>query len=351
MTVLDLLRFNVLMNPWLLILLAGVPVLLVIEMAARPPGVIAVSTGETLARAGAGRRPRLRWAPPLLRAVGLALLVVALARPMKGFSPRKDWADVIDIMLCVDVSGSMRALDFQSAGQRRDRLYVTKEAVRDFLDSRKTRSADRYGLDRVALILYAGYAWTQCPLTLDYGVLEHELDLAQVDDQDPRKRGTAIGSALGLAVSRLRKSPAKSKVIVLLTDGMNNAGELDPITAAQIAAEYGIRIYTIGAGSRDEAKIPQRDLFFGERLVTVKAPIDTKTLKKIASLTGGKFYRATDTASLEEAYAEINALETTEIEIKDYYEHEEAFVPYAALGALALTLSVFGRRYWFETIP
>ncbi|MDQ1257930.1 MAG: hypothetical protein QG656_2538 [Candidatus Hydrogenedentes bacterium] len=343
--------FNVLMHPAFLTALAAVPVLFAAELLARAPGVLTVSTGETMAEAAAGRRARWRWLPALLRAIGLALLIVALARPLKGFQPRKERVSVVDIMLCVDVSGSMQAMDFEYGGERRDRLYVTKEAVRDFLESRKVVSTDRYGLDRVGLVLYAGYAWTQCPLTLDYGVLERELDLAQIDQEDAKKQGTAIGSAIGLAASRLRKSEAQAKVIILLTDGMNNAGEIDPMTAARLAKEFGVRIYTIGAGSRGEAYIPQKDLLFGERLVRVNAPIDEESLTKIAEATGGKYYRATDTESLKGAYEEINQLETTEIEIGDYYEHEEAFVPYAALGALMLATSLFARRRWFETIP
>ncbi|HOZ49002.1 MAG TPA: VWA domain-containing protein [Candidatus Hydrogenedentes bacterium] len=344
-------RFTALMHPWALLLLAAVPLLFVAEWFARAPGVLHLSTGETLGHIGAARRSRFRWVPACLRAVALSLLIIALARPLMGFQPQKDRANVVDIMLCVDVSGSMKAMDFEYGGERRDRLYVTKEAVQHFLRSRKVQLDDRYGLDRVGLILYAGYAWTQCPLTLDYGVLEHELDLAQIDEQDPKKQGTAIGSAIGLAVSRLRKSEARSKVIILLTDGMNNAGELSPLTAAGMAKEFGIRIYTIGAGSRGEAYIPQKDFLFGERLVRVNAPIDEDTLRKIAEATGGKYYRATDTASLEGAYAEINKLETTEIELDDYYEHKEAFVPYAALGALMMALSIVVRRQWFETIP
>ncbi|HEO71753.1 MAG TPA: VWA domain-containing protein [Candidatus Hydrogenedentes bacterium] len=344
-------QFQALMHPWVLLLLPALPILFLAEVLARAPGALTVSTGDAMAEAASGYRSKFRWLPAFLRAAGLACLLVALARPMKGYEPRKDRASVVDIMLCVDVSGSMKAMDFEYGGQRQDRLYVTKEAVRNFLNDRKSKTTDRYGLDRVGLVLYAGYAWTQCPMTLDYGVLEREIELAHVDEDDPKKQGTAIGSAIGLAVSRLRKSEAKSKVIVLLTDGMNNAGELDPITAANVAKDFGIRIYTIGAGSRGEAYIPQRDFLFGERLVRVKAPIDEETLQRIASATGGKYYRATDTRSLTEAYAEINQLETTEIEIGDYYEHEEAFVPYTVLGSLALAAAVFGRRRWFDTVP
>ncbi len=351
MSVLTPFHFMTLMHPWALALLAGVPILLVAEVFARAPGVITVSTGETLARATDGCGPRFRWGPPLLRALGLAFLIIALARPLKGYQPRKERVNVVDIMLCVDVSGSMRAMDFEYAGQRKDRLYVTKEAVRDFLESRKAGREDRYGQDRIGLILYAKYAWTQCPLTLDYGVLEHELGLTRIDEDNPKHQATAIGSAIGLAVSRLRKSESKSKVIVLLTDGRHNAGELDPMTAARLAKDFGIRIYTIGAGSGEKALVPRNSAFFGRTLVQKSAPVDEAMLMQMAAASGGKFYRATDMASLEGAYAEINQLETTEIELADYYEHEEAFVPYAILGTLALGLSVFVRRAWFETIP
>jgi Ca-activated chloride channel family protein len=235
-------------------------------------------------------------------------------------------------------------MDFFTDGARMDRLSVTKRAVSDFVEHRK-QSRDRLGL-----ILYAGYAWTQCPLTLDYAVLERELDQAQIDESDRRKQGTAIGSALGLAASRLRKSEAKSKVIVLLTDGLHNRGELDPITAAQLAKEYGIKIYTIGAGSGAEVLWPQQSLL-GLVMAPKVIPIDEEVLKRIASITGGKFYRATDTKSLGQAYEEINKLETTEIEIGDYYEHQEGFVSFGAAGTVALLASVFVRRLWYDPLP
>jgi Ca-activated chloride channel family protein len=309
------------------------------------------STASRMAKLGAASgRKSLRWLPPVLRAIGLALLIVALARPLAGFRVYKDRADVVDIMLGVDVSGSMRAIDFVAGGQQRSRLYVTKEAVEQFIESRRGGAEDRYGLDRIGLVLYAGYAWTQCPLTLDYGVLLHELDQAEIDEADPKSQRTAIGSAIGLGVQRLRKSEAKSKVLILLTDGLNNAGELDPITAATIAEEFGIKIYTIGAGSRDTVRVPQQGLF-GRHYVTTQMPIDDEMLQRIAEMTGGRFYRATDTKSLETAYAEISELEKTEVEVNDYYGFKEAFPAYAAAGALLLGLSLLSHRLWFDPIP
>ena len=338
------------MHPWLLLLAPLVVLLFVLECFARAAGAISISTGETLRAVGSAQRAVLRRLPALMRAVALLLFLVALARPLTGMQPRQDRADVVDLMLCVDVSGSMAAQDFESRGTRLNRLDVVKEAVRDFIKSRKQKPEDRYGLDRLGLILFAGYAWTQCPLTLDYALLDRELELAYIDDRNPRKQGTAIGSAIGLAVSRLRRSEAETKVIILLTDGLNNAGELDPITAAHLASEYGIRVYTIGAGSQGEVLVPRRNLW-GEVMVPAYIPIDEEALERIADITGGRFYRATDTESLRNAYREINQLEATEIEIGDYYEYEEGFLPWALLGGLTMLGAVFVRRMWFEPIP
>jgi len=274
-----------------------------------------------------------------------------LARPIKGLAVQKDDANIVDVMLCVDVSGSMRAMDFVLQGQRMNRLDVTKQAVRDFIESRKNVPSDRYGLDRLGLILYAGYAWTQTPLTLDYEVLTRDLERAKIEGAgQSRKNGTAIGSAIGLAVNKLRKSEAKAKIIILLTDGRNNAGELDPLTAAQLAKEYGVRIYTIAAGSGDDVLIPVEGIF-GSSVQAARVPIDEDTLRRIADISGAKFYRATDTESLKGAYNEINSLETTKVELGDYYEYKDAFMPWAIAGALAMLASVLGRRLWFEPIP
>jgi len=350
MSLLGPLSFSTLMSPWALLLLVGVAAVFVAELTAHAPGVLSLSTGETLSRIRGRSRYLMRRLPALLRALGLTFLVIALARPITGYQVRKDRANIIDIMLCVDCSQSMLSMDFISGGERKNRLDVTKEAVQSFLDSRKDKKSDQFGLDRVGLIFYATYAWTQSPLTLDYGVLEHELAHAEVS-RDPGKQATAIGSAIGLAVSRLRKSEAKSKVVILLTDGINTAGDIDPITAAGLAKEYGIRVYTIGAGSVSGGFVPTPSIFGNMMLRQTSEGIDEETLQKIAETTGGKYYRATDTESLLEAYEEINQLETTEVELDDYYEHTEGFLPYAILGALSLLLAEFVRRQWFEIIP
>jgi Ca-activated chloride channel homolog len=343
MRFLDAFRFDMLAQPWALLLLIPAGILLLLEAAGFAPGAVLLPTGETLHRLPRGRGLLLRRLPALLRAAGLSLLVVALAGPMNGFQLRRDRANVIDIMLCVDVSGSMQQKDFMLGGVYRDRLFVTKRTVHDFIEDRKQRREDRYGIDRLGLILYAGYAWTQCPLTLDYALLARELDLAHVDGTDKLKEGTAIGSAIGLAVLRLRKSETKSKVIILLTDGLNNRGELDPVTAAQFSDKFGVRVYTIGAGS---TKGGAPGLFQRQA-----QPIDEAMLKKIAALTGGKYYRVTDTESLQTAYKEISELETTEIETGDIYEYRTAFMPWLTAGALLLACAVFLRRRLFDPVP
>ena len=348
MSMLQPFRFNMIADPWLLLVLVAVFALWTAELFRRPGASIAVSTGSVLARVRSKKQTLIRHVPALLRAMGLVFLVLALARPMQGLERRTDRANVVDIMLCVDVSGSMKATDFYAQGEPRDRLYVTKAAVHDFIDSRKLERKDRYGLDRIGLVLYGTFAWTQCPLTLDYGVLEREVDNADVA-QDVQKSQTAIGSAIGLAVSRLRDSEAKSKVIILLTDGINNSGQLDPITAAKLAADYGIKVYTIGAGSTEAGIIRARGIL---GLIPRRTdPIDEDAMKTIANVSGGKYYRATDTESLLAAYEEINRLEATEVDVGDYFEYKEGFVPYASVGMIAMMLSVFARRRWFDPIP
>lgn len=326
-------------DPTLLFLLIPVFLLLLAEWFARPHGVIRISTGSEIGELPRNHSEGLRRVPTVLRALGLALLILALARPLTGMRPRVESAEVRDIMLAVDVSGSMTAKDFRIDNKPEDRLFVTKLAVRDFIDSRKVDIGDRFGMDRVGLLLYASYAWIQTPLTLDYALLEHDLKNVYIDQNDEKHNRTAIGSAVGLSLNNLMKSEAESKVIILLTDGINNAGALDPLTAAELANERGIRVYTIGAGATS------RSTFSGQN------PIDEETLQKIAETTGGKYYRATDLETLREAYREINELETTEIELGEVYDYDEGFLPYAIFGTALVLCSVLMRRQWFEAIP
>ena len=344
MRLLEAFAFDTLAHPWALLVLPAILMVLVAELSARAPGAVTVSTGETLLRVRRRGGEAMLRLPAMLRAAGLGMLAVALAGPLNGFQVREDRANVIDVMLSVDCSGSMSQPDFTLNGQPSDRLTATKLAVRDFIDSRRNETGSRYGLDRLGLVCYAGFAWTQCPLTLDYDVLLRELDRTQIADER-RKNGTAIGSAIGLSVQRLSKSEAKSKVIILLTDGRNNCGELDPITAAGVAKQYNIRVYTIGVGATEVN--PLAGGFFGP----APEPIDEDMLQRIAQETGAKYYRVTDSDALVKAYEEISKLETTEIEVGDYYEYKDAFLPYLLLGSALLLGGLFAKRIWFETIP
>lgn len=340
---LDILGIDGLSYPAVMWLAAAVAALFVIESLGFAPGAVRISTGELLARLHRRGLDVKRRIPPALRALGLLLLLLALSGPIRGYYLRRERADVIDIMLVLDISGSMQQQDFVIDGRPRDRLYVAREAARRFINSRRDDVSSRFGLDRIGLIVFAGLAWTQCPLTLDYDILERELDNADIAAQ--HKQGTAIGSALGLAVRRLNRSEAQSKVVVLLTDGVNNRGELDPITAARLAKEYDIRVYTIGAGSPEEMVV-QRGL-----IPMRTEAIDEEMLQEIARITGGRYYLASDTDALVRAYDEISALETTEVDIGDYYEVREEIMPWLIAGGMMLLASVLTRRLWFEVLP
>lgn len=341
--------FDHLSAPGVLLLVPVAALLALLEWRARHAGHVALSTAHVFKKLGSSPRVRFRFVPPLLRFLALTMLIVALAGPVNGFQVRKNRANVIDIMLVLDTSGSMIFEDFSVGGRNVNRLDIAKTAVTDFMNRRKEASDDRFGVDRLGLILFARNAWTQCPLTLDYGLLESELDNAQIVTEK-EKDGTAIGSATGLAIARLKDSEAKSKVIVLLTDGISNAGNIDPLTAADIAKKYGIRVYTIGAGSAEQGITTMQGNSIMPNLVR-RQPIDEDTMRKMADITGGRYYRVMDTDQLMKAYAEIDALETTEINANDYYEYRPAFVPWATLGALLMFACVYSRRRWFEALP
>lgn len=282
--------------------------------------------------------------PPLFNFIAICMFLVAIAGPTYGVRVNKDRANVIDIILCLDISGSMSQQDYIMGGRPRDRLYVAKRAAKKFVENRKNSKNDRFGLDRIGLVLFAGVAWTRCPLTLDYEILERAIDEATFAPQE--KDGTAIGSALGLAIQRLSQSEAKSKVIILLTDGINNRGEITPMDSATIAKEKGIKVYTIGAGSEETGYT-----MTAEGLLVQRQPIDEEQLRKIAEMTGGKFYRATDTEGLIKAYDEISQLEATEIEISDFYEYKENFMPFLMLGSIFALLYIYGRRFLWDPLP
>lgn len=290
--------------------------------------------------AGVVRAPRtvryyLRHLPFALRAAAFALLVVALARPQDVEQNVRTNTEGIDIMLAIDVSGSMLARDFKP-----DRITAAKEVAGSFI-------ADRYG-DRIGLVAFAGEAFTQSPLTTDQSTLQTLLARIRsglIED------GTAIGNGLATAINRLRESNAKSKVIILLTDGENNRGEIAPLTAAEIARDQGIRVYTIGVGTRGTAPYPTVDFFGNPTVVQAKVQIDEKILGEIADLTGGRYFRATDNAKLQSIYDEINQLEKSKVEISQYTTYTEEYLRWAAAALALLLVEFLLRTLWLKSLP
>lgn len=306
---------------WLLVLLAPM-IAYYIYRTLQGGAAICISTIEGVRRAPRTLRYWLRHAPFVLRCAAFVLLVVALARPQDVDEQRRSSAEGIDIMLAVDVSGSMLARDFKP-----DRITAAKEVAGRFI-------ADRYG-DRLGLVVFAGEAFTQSPLTTDQSTLQTMLSRIRsgiIED------GTAIGNGLATAINRLRESDAKSKVIILLTDGVNNRGEIAPLMAADIAADMGIKVYTIGVGTRGKAPYPVVDMFGNMSFQPMDVEIDEKTLEGIAERTGGRYFRATDNDKLQSIYDEINQLEKSKVEVTDYTVYHERFLALllAALGVLLL---------------
>ena len=286
----------------------------------RGGAAIRISTVAGVVRAPKTVRYFLRHVPFVLRCAAVALLVVALARPRFAEHNSRTNAEGIDIMLAIDVSGSMLARDF-----RPDRITAAKEVAGTFI-------ADRYG-DRIGLVVFAGEAYTQSPLTTDQGTLQTLLSRIRsglVED------GTAIGNGLATAINRLRESDAKSKVIILLTDGENNAGQIAPATAAEIARAQGIRVYTIGVGTRGKAPYPYLDMFGNITYQMADVKIDEETLRQIARTTGGEYFRATDKSKLEAIYEQINRLEKSKVEISEFTVYHEQYLGWALAGLLLL---------------
>ncbi len=263
-----------------------------------------------------------------LRILVVALLILGMARPQTGRKQTQVKTEGIDIVLALDTSGSMQALDLdgdRTIAKRRNRLEVAKAVVDEFVGKRVN--------DQIGLVVFGSEAFTQCPLTLDHGVLATFLERVEIGMAGD---GTAIGSAIGTAVKRLKDSEAKSKVIVLLTDGRNNAGALSPGKAAEVAATYGIKIYTVGAGTREKAPFLV-DSLFGKQVVYQDVEMDETSLREIARRTSGAYFRAEDEEALTEIYGQIDELETTEITTDTYMEYHERF-RYFVIPAVVLLL-------------
>lgn len=269
-------------------------------------------------------RAHLHWFSALFLWLGITLLIVALARPQERLTTVERSAEGIDIVLVMDMSTSMRAEDLKP-----NRFEAAREVAKAFVDKRES--------DRIGLVTFAMQSFTVVPPTLDYRLLKNlvdDLEMGVIED------GTAIGMGLATAVNRLKESPAESKVIILLTDGQNNAGEIDPVTAADLALTYNIKIYTIGAGTRGTAPYPVQDPIFGRRYQNIQVDIDEEMLTSVAELTGGEYFRATDTDELERIYEVIDELERSEVEELIYTDYEDLYSKFL-WGAFALLFSSF----------
>jgi Ca-activated chloride channel family protein len=278
---------------------------------------------------------RLRFRPALvlLRSIAFVALVVALARPQSSNVSESVDSDGIDIVLSIDVSGSMMAEDLKP-----NRIEAAKKVAIDFVDKRAN--------DRIGLVIFSGESFTQCPITIDHNIVKEQIDAMK---SGMLQDGTAIGMGLATAVDRLRNSKAKSKIIILLTDGVNNTGLIDPSTALEIAKAYKLRVYCIGVGSRGEAPYPvQTPMGIQKQMVPVE--IDEALLKNISTQTGGKYFRATSNNSLSSIYKEIDQLEKSKVEVSTFKHFTDLFLPFALIALLCLALEMLLRYTVFRSI-
>ena len=287
-------------------------------------------------------RVRLRYLPNLFKFIALALIIVALARPQAANREREVSTKGTDILLALDLSGSMQAEDFKP----NNRLHVAKEVLKGFIKGRKS--------DRIGLVAFAGQAYTMSPLTLDYGILLPLIDNLEIGRFED---GTAIGMAIAEGIKRLKDSEAETKIIILLTDGDNNSGNIDPLTAARAAKALGVKIYAVGVGREGGAPIPVRHPLFGKDYArdrngnVIMTRMDEASLKEVAEISGAKYFRATDHDSLIRIYDEIDSLEKTDIEVKEYYSYMELYAYFIGAAMVLLFLAVILRSTWLWSYP
>lgn len=277
--------------------------------------------------------------PLALRYLAIALIVMGLARPQEGRQSREILSLGVDIILAIDTSGSMEALDFVKDEKRITRLTVVKDVVTEFVGNREN--------DRMGIVVFGEEAFTQCPLTLDHDILLSFLDRLKIGIAGD---STAIGSAIGIATKRLKDLKSESKVIILLTDGRNNAGSFSPLQAAEIAKALDIKIYTIGVGTRGEAPFLV-DTVFGKRYVYQQVDIDEETLQKISAMTGAKYFRATDLQSLKDIYRQIDGLEKSEVKVIEHTDYKELFPLFLIPGLALILLEILATQTRLQRIP
>ncbi|MBD3224474.1 MAG: VWA domain-containing protein [Caldithrix sp.] len=326
-------------DPHYLFLLLLVPLFIIYYLKGqrRQSGKIKYSDVALLKNLKPTLKQKARHVLFLLRIVAYILIIFALARPQSGSKEEEIETEGVDIVLAVDVSTSMLAEDFQP----QNRLGAAKMVAKEFVEGRTN--------DRLGMVVFAGQSFTQCPLTVDYGVLISLLEQIKIADKD--WDGTAIGMGIANAVNRLKNSKTKSKVIILLTDGVNNSGQIDPLTAAQIAATYDIKIYTIGAGKKGTALYPVQHPVLGKQYVPRPVKIDEEVLKEIAGITGGKYFRATDEQKLREIYQAIGEMEQTKIKVHEYTRYTEYFVYFLMVAILLLIGEIVLANTFFKRIP
>lgn len=276
----------------------------------------------------------MRHLPFALRLISLALIVIVIARPQSVSNWEETESQGIDIVLALDVSGSMLSQDLQP-----DRLQAAKKVAAEFITDRKN--------DNIGLVIFAGESFTQCPLTTDHKVLLNllnEINFGMIED------GTAIGLGLATSVNRLKESTSDSRVVILLTDGTNNSGQIAPLTAADLARSYGIRVYTVGVGTKGMAPTPVNTPY-GIRMQNMPVDIDEKTLTEIAAMTGGQYFRAQDTEGLRQVYEEIDEMEKYLISVQNVTRRQEMFLPFALFALGLILLELLLRRTWLRNIP
>ncbi|MCX5713642.1 MAG: VWA domain-containing protein [Candidatus Omnitrophica bacterium] len=327
-------------NPFFLIL---IPVFALIFFLARKKNAdssFRFSSGELLKDLRPSFKLRLAGYLAYLRPLAACLIILAIARPQSPVADSRIESEGIDIVLALDCSTSMLAEDFLLQGKRQSRIEVIKNVVKEFIKGRSN--------DRIGLVAFAARAYTVCPLTLDYGWLLDNLERVKTGMIED---GTAIGSGIATSLNRLRESKAKSKVVILLTDGRNNMGKISPLTAAEATKAMRVKVYAIGAGAKGLVPYPVKDFFGNTVYQPMQIDIDEDTLSKIADITGAKYFRATDTESLKSIYREIDRLEKTPIEEKGYLEYNELFPLFLISGLLMLFLEIFLSNTIFRKIP
>ena len=323
-------------DPWFLILFLIIPYLV---WKRKEQHTISYSSLEILQNIRAIQVGFLSTIPLVLRLFAITLFIIALARPQEGYKRTEILSMGVDIMMALDTSGSMQALDFIKNEKRDTRLAMVKDVVSKFIENRTN--------DRMGMVVFGSEAYTQCPLTLDQNILQSflsKLDIGMAGDS------TAIGSAVGIAVKRLKDLKSDSKLIILLTDGRNNAGNLAPLQAAQTAKAFGIKIHTIGVGTRGKAPFLVNSIF-GQRYVYQEVDIDEGTLKEIAKITGGQYFRATDLESLESIYKQIDKMEKSEVKVLDHSEYTELFHYFLIPAILFLLFEIILSITFLRRLP